>query len=93
MRVSRRTPAQPVYVVTEAGPSRREDLRARERAYLIKMGIRTLCLVAAIVVFALDAPKPLILAFSVGAIVLPYIAVVDANSARTRRPLRKLPGV
>jgi Flp pilus assembly protein TadB len=79
--------------VTEAGPSRREELRARERAYLVKMGIRTLCLLAAILVFALGAPKPVILAFSVGAIVLPYIAVVDANSAQGRRPARKLPGV
>ena len=45
------------------------------------MGIRTLCVILVILV-----PGPLRWVFAVGAIVLPYIAVVAANAAGERRP-------
>lgn len=71
----RRTDA--VQSVTDARRSLSEDVDIRMHRYLLIMGIRTACLMAAVF-----APVPIWgrLLFIVGAIVLPYIAVVDANS-------------
>lgn len=55
------------------------DINYRQRRYLISMGIRTVCLLVAVL-----APLPVWLravAFA-GAIVLPYVAVVFANGGR-----------
>ena len=58
-----------------------EDIRYRQTRYLIMMGVRTLCLVAAVLMFVNHlgwlAAIPV-----AGAIVLPYIAVVFANGGR-----------
>jgi hypothetical protein len=52
----------------------------RQKRYMISMGIRTLCFVAAVVV----GPGWLRWVLVAGAFVLPYIAVVMANSASPR---------
>nr|BFE80140.1 hypothetical protein GCM10020093_027410 [Planobispora longispora] len=44
-----------VHQVTDARPSLSEDIGRRERNYLIKMGIRLICLVLA---FTVPAPCP-----------------------------------
>ncbi len=86
-----------VYRITSAAGSHTADMQQRAGRYLVSMVIRTLCVVLVIVV-----PGPLRWVFAVGAIVLPYVAVIIANSAgeRRERPLpppppaahRSLPG-
>jgi len=89
--VSRREEDQPeVYRITSAAGSHSADMQQRAGRYLVSMGIRTLCVILVIVV-----PGPLRWVFAVGAIVLPYIAVVAANAAGERRgaPLQSPPPV
>jgi hypothetical protein len=77
----RQEPAQPeVYRITSATGSRSADMQQRATRYLLSMGIRTVCVILVIVV-----PGPLRWVFAVGAIVLPYIAVVAANASGERR--------
>lgn len=54
------------------------DQARRERKYLIQMGVRIVCFVAAILV----APSWLTWVFAAAAIVLPYSAVLIANAGR-----------
>lgn len=86
--------AQKVHRITTAADSLHDDQARRTRRYLIQMSIRLVCLVAA--VFAHGIVMWLLLA---GAIVLPYIAVIEANVGRDKRELggplmeyRQLPG-
>src|SRR4051794_21662233 len=60
-------------------------MQQRMGRYLFSMAVRTVCVILCIVV-----PGPLRWVFAVGAIVLPYIAVVAANSVGERRE-RPLP--
>lgn len=66
--------------ITEAAASRDEDLRQRQRRYLWSMGLRTVCVVGAV----LTAPGWGMWLFLVGAVFLPYVAVVMANAAGKR---------
>ncbi|HZB31088.1 MAG TPA: DUF3099 domain-containing protein, partial [Streptosporangiaceae bacterium] len=70
-----------VYNVTEALRPMSEDIRYRQRRYLISMGVRTACLLAAILL-AGRGPVWLIGIMIAAAIVLPYISVVFANGGR-----------
>ncbi|MCK2216473.1 DUF3099 domain-containing protein [Actinomadura sp. ATCC 31491] len=72
-----------VHQVTDAKPSLSSDIRRREVSYLIKMGIRTLCLILAVVV---PVPMPFRLLFVAGAVFLPYIAVIGANERGEEAP-------
>ena len=58
-----------------------EDIRYRERRYLLMMGIRLVCFVIAVVMFVKGAGW-LTAIPAVGAIVIPYFAVVFANGGR-----------
>ncbi len=72
---------QPVSI-TSARTSHSDDLRKRQRRYLLSMGIRTVCFVLAVVT---DGPVRWVFVF--GAVVLPYVAVVLANATdRRSRP-------
>ncbi len=66
-----------VYTITGAQRALSQEQTGRTRRYLISMGIRTACVLLAIVVPGW--PKWL---FIVGAVVLPYLAVVAANAGR-----------
>jgi hypothetical protein len=68
-------------VVTEARRPKSEDIAYRERRYLIMMGIRLVCFVAAVVAF-LNGAGWLTAIPAVGAIIIPYFAVVFANGGR-----------
>lgn len=68
-----------MHQITDAQPSLSEDIGRRERRYLIQMGIRTICLILAVVV---DAPWPIRALLVAGAVFLPYIAVIGANAGR-----------
>ena len=58
-----------------------EDIRYRQNRYLLMMGIRLVCFIAALLMFVNHlgwlAAVP-----AVGAIIIPYIAVVFANGGR-----------
>jgi hypothetical protein len=69
------------YLVTEAQPPLSADIASRQRRYLIMMGIRVACFVATIALFVAGAGW-LAAIPAVGAIAIPYFAVVIANGGR-----------
>jgi Flp pilus assembly protein TadB len=71
--------------ITTASAGARADIDSRQKRYVITMGIRTLCFVAvAGLAISHLGPGWLPWVFVVGAVVLPYIAVVMANAANTK---------
>jgi hypothetical protein len=88
MRIRRRTGpgAPPVPSITSAPASLADDQARRRRRYLIQMGVRVLCFVTAIVLWA-HVPRVIGIALLVAAAVLPYIAVLGANAGRERQEL------
>ena len=66
--------------ITTAATSHHADIAMRQRRYVISMTIRTLCFVGAVAV----GPGWLRWVLVAGAVLLPYVAVVLANS-ETRR--------
>jgi Protein of unknown function (DUF3099) len=70
-----------VHVVTQAHRSLSDDISYRQRRYLLMMGIRTACFVIAVVLF-LNHFGWLTAIPAVGAIFIPYFAVVFANGGR-----------
>jgi hypothetical protein len=76
-------------VITDAREGMSADISYRQRRYLLMMSIRIVCFVAAILVFVYHggwlAAFPL-----VGAIAIPYFAVVFANGGR--EPAGRRPG-
>jgi DUF3099 family protein len=79
--VMRRVRRTSTHLVTEAQRSKSEDIAYRERRYLIMMAIRVVCFVVAVVVFAKGGGW-LTAIPAVGAIIIPYFAVVFANGGR-----------
>lgn len=82
----------PVAVITAAEPSQSEQLRSRQRRYLIMMGTRVVCLIAAAVLYAQHifwAVPVLIVAM----VALPWMAVIIANDRPPLKPsrFRRLP--
>lgn len=69
-----------IHSITGAQMSTTDDQAPRTRRYLVSMGIRTACVIAAIIVPGW--PRWVLIA---GAVILPYIAVVAANAGRGRR--------
>ncbi|MFS0701741.1 DUF3099 domain-containing protein [Cellulomonas sp. 179-A 4D5 NHS] len=72
-----------VISITSAPEPLADDLARRTRRYLLQMGIRTLCFVLAVVLWGV-VPAWVSLLFIVGAVVLPYVAVLFANAGRER---------
>lgn len=68
-----------MHTVTDARRPLSVDIDSRQRRYLISMGIRTACLLAAVLV---PMPLPLRIVAIIAAITLPYFAVVFANGGR-----------
>lgn len=77
-RTLRRHHDEPVRITTAAS-SPADDISARQRRYVLSMGIRTVCFVAAIV-----ADGWLRWVLIVAALLLPYVAVVMANNSNTK---------
>jgi hypothetical protein len=65
------------FSITNAQPALSKDMNSRMIKYSISMGIRTICFL--LTVFT---PSPYRWGFLVGAVTLPYIAVVLANAGR-----------
>lgn len=68
-----------VHRITDADQGLTDEQRGRTRRYLVAMAIRTVCFMAAVF-----SPSPWRWVFAVGAVVLPYLAVVAANAGRER---------
>jgi hypothetical protein len=77
--LGRRSSREPVYQITGARRGVRDDVDSRTRRYAISMTIRTVCFVLG--VLASGWLRWVLIAL---AIVLPYLAVVFANSGRER---------
>jgi hypothetical protein len=69
------------HVVTEARTGHSADVAYRERRYLIMMGIRTVCFLTALLMFVNHLGWLTAIPI-VGALVIPYFAVIFANSGR-----------
>lgn len=70
--------------ITTAPEPLADDLARRQRRYLVQMGIRVVCFLAAVFTWG-HVPVALSLAMIVAAVVLPYVAVLLANAGRERR--------
>lgn len=83
VRDGRRRHADEPVRITTAAASREEDISARQRRYAVSMLIRTLCFIGAAWagIAGLNWLWPILIG---GALVLPYVAVVMANTADTR---------
>jgi Flp pilus assembly protein TadB len=68
--------------ITTASRPRSEDIRGRERRYLMSMGLRTACFILAVVTMG----HWVMWLFLVGAVFLPYIAVIVANAGANTDP-------
>jgi hypothetical protein len=68
-------------VVTEARTGHSADVAYRERRYLIMMGIRTVCFITALLMFVNHLGWLTAIPI-VGALVIPYFAVIFANGGR-----------
>ena len=66
--------------ITTAASSREEDISRRQRRYVLSMGVRTACFIAAVLV----GPGWLRWVLVAGAVLLPYVAVVMANAVTTK---------
>jgi hypothetical protein len=79
--VTRRGADEPViHRITAAPRPHAEDLDRRINRYLVSMAVRTACVVGVFVV-----PGPTRWVFAVGAVALPYVAVLFANAGDRRR--------
>ncbi|KUN78709.1 hypothetical protein AQJ66_31085 [Streptomyces bungoensis] len=74
----------PVFRITGARTGLAEDVRGRQRRYVISMTIRTIAVILAATLWNVERYFAIV-ALVAGA-VLPYIAVVVANAGRERPP-------
>ncbi|MER6348361.1 DUF3099 domain-containing protein [Streptomyces sp. NPDC001595] len=73
-----------VFRITGARQSLQDDVRGRQRRYVISMSVRTLSVILAAVLWNVERHVAIV-ALVLGA-VLPYIAVVVANAGRENAP-------
>jgi DUF3099 family protein len=71
-------------LITDAQPSLLDEYAARKRRYVITMGIRALCIVAAAVVYTSTHLIWLVLTLAVLGTFLPWVAVIMANDGPPR---------
>lgn len=82
-RTKGKTGSRPVLSATNLPEAAADDQGRRMRNYLVSMGIRTVCFVAAVLTWGVS--RPLSVACFAAAAILPYVAVVFANATGTRR--------
>ncbi|MFE9447431.1 DUF3099 domain-containing protein [Streptomyces sp. NPDC006739] len=73
-----------VFRITGARTGLAEDVRGRQRRYVISMSIRTVSVILAVTLWNVERHVAIV-ALVLGAL-LPYIAVVIANAGRERPP-------
>ncbi len=84
MRKQRTTGGAQVIRITGARQSLTDDVRGRQRRYVISMSIRTLSVVLAAVLWNVE--RHIAIVALVAGVLLPYIAVVIANAGRENVP-------
>jgi hypothetical protein len=72
-------------LITEAQPSLDDQYNARRRKYAVMMGSRAVCLVLAAVFHRVPVLMAL---FAIGALVLPWMAVLIANDRPPKKALK-----
>ena len=72
--------------ITTATRGHSADIGARQRRYLISMGIRTACFIAAVLVFLATGQGWLMWTLVIASFILPYVAVVMANAGASTDP-------
>ena len=80
---NRRAGKVPVHSITSAAAPLGDDIARRSRRYLAQMTLRTLCFLGAVFTWG-HVPTPVSVSLLIGAVVLPYVAVVLANAGRER---------
>ncbi|MEZ0064779.1 Flp pilus assembly protein TadB [Streptacidiphilus sp. MAP12-20] len=70
--------------ITGARSSLTEDVRGRQRRYIISMAVRTVCVILAVVLWQ-ESRIAAIIAL-VGGTIIPYFAVLFANAGREGAP-------
>ncbi|MFD4373254.1 DUF3099 domain-containing protein [Streptomyces sp. NPDC058486] len=73
-----------VFRITGARQGLEDDVRGRQRRYIISMSVRTLSVIAAAVLWNVERHVAVV-ALALG-VLLPYIAVVIANAGRESAP-------
>ena len=73
-----------VFRITGARKGLAEDVRGRQRRYVISMLVRTVSVILAVVLWNIE--RPLAIVALVLGLVLPYVAVVVANAGRENAP-------
>ena len=74
----------PAFRITAARQGLHEDIRGRQRRYVIAMSVRTVSVILAATLWNVERPVALVaLVLGIG---LPYIAVVIANGGREKAP-------
>ncbi len=81
---------RPATVITDAAQNPAEELRQRQTRYIVMMLVRAGCLVLAAVLAMLRVPLLAwwVVLCLVGAVVLPWLAVIWANNKRPRPEYR-----
>lgn len=80
---NRRTGSTQVHTITSAATPLGDDIAKRAHRYLLQMGLRTLCFIGAVATWD-RVPTWISVSLLVGAVILPYVAVVLANAGRER---------
>lgn len=73
-----------VFRITGARMGLTEDVRGRQRRYVISMAVRTLSVIATVVLW--NVQRPVAIVTLVAGALLPYVAVVIANAGRESAP-------
>ncbi|MFD5882186.1 DUF3099 domain-containing protein [Streptomyces yangpuensis] len=73
-----------VFRITGARMGLAEDVRGRQRRYVISMAVRTLSVIATVLLW--NVSRPVAVVTLVAGALLPYIAVVIANAGRESTP-------
>ncbi|MFH0249242.1 DUF3099 domain-containing protein [Streptomyces fenghuangensis] len=84
MSVRRRQRGPEVFRITGARQGLAEDVRGRERRYVVSMLVRTAAVLLTVMLW--DVQRPLAVAALVLGAALPYVAVVIANAGRENTP-------
>jgi hypothetical protein len=73
-----------VFRITGARTGLTEDVRQRQRRYIISMSIRTVSVILTVLLWNVE--RPLAWVMLVAGALLPYVAVVAANAGRENAP-------
>jgi hypothetical protein len=79
--------------ITDARPSRADELRYRERRYILMMSLRVVCIVGATILVREHVPLAWLWGsiLVIGSLVLPWTAVILANDRAPRNSRRYQP--